>query len=147
MSLAFPDVTEPSTDVLPADVLKAIESRADVDSLGDLHARRRQLLQQIAPLIADYGPFGLWDAKRKRLLEALKIKARAALTEGGAKTTEAAIDATAHADEQYERFLDDSYKGKIDYINGDCELAEITERIASRLTELNVYNGELRLAR
>lgn len=131
---------------LPADELTALESRAEVDSLGDLHARRRQLMQQLAPLQALYGAFGLWDARRKQLLESLKVRARMELS-GDKKPTEAQIDAAAHADPQYERFLDDSYDAKVQYINLDTELSEIQERVRNRELALMAYAAELRLAR
>jgi len=133
-------------DSLAPDEVSALESRADVDSLGDLHARRRQLIQANAPLIALYGPFGLWDPKRKALLESLKVRARMALSQGG-KPTEAAIDAAAHADPQYEAFLDQSFVDKIAWIQADTELREIDERIRNRETALHVYGKELSLAR
>lgn len=134
-------------DELTADTLKAVESRAETDSLGDLHQRRRMLLEQLAPLSALYGNFGLWDARRKQLLEAMKVKHRMQLAQDGTKATEGLIDALAHADEQYERFLDDSYQSKIEFIKMDNELSEILERIESRNTELHVYGKELSLAR
>lgn len=134
-------------DELPADILKAVESRAETDSLGDLHQRRRMLLEQLAPLAALYGNFGLWDSRRKQLLEAMKVKHRMLLAQEGTKATEGLIDALAHADEQYERFLDDSYTSKIEYIKMDNELSELLERIESRNTELHIYGKELSLAR
>lgn len=137
----------PAVDELPADYLKAVESRAEVDALGDLHQRRRMLLEQLAPLAALYGNFGLWDSRRKQLLEAMKVKHRMTLAQEGTKATEAMIDAYAHADEQYERFLDDSYTSKIEFIKMDNELSELVERISSRETELHVYGKELSLAR
>lgn len=131
---------------LPADEMSALESRAEIDSLGDLHARRRQLMQQLAPLQATYGSFGMWDARRKALLESLKVRARMDLS-CEKKPTEAQIDAAAHADPQYERFLDDSYAAKIEYIHLDTELSEITERIRNRELALMAFTAEVRMAR
>ncbi len=133
-----------STTLAP-DQLSALEDRANVDGLGDLHARRRQLMLTLAPLKALHGPFGLFDDRRKRLLESLKIRARSTLAEAGAKATEGLVDATAYADPQYERFLDDAYQAKIDYLNAATELSEIEERIKSREIELLSYNAETRL--
>lgn len=131
---------------LPPDELSALESKAEADSLGDLHARRRQLMVSLAPLRALYGSFGLWDARRKRLLESLKIRARMELIgDNKPKPTEAQIDATAHADEQYARFLDDALTAKIEYLNLETEASELEERIRNREIVLRAYTAEARL--
>lgn len=135
---------------LPEDEVTALESRAEVDSLGDLHARRRQLMTQLAPLQALYGAFGLWDSRRKQLLESLKVRARMELSASGddkKKPPEAQIDAAAHADPQYERFLDDSYDAKVQFINLDTELSEIQERIRNRELAIMAFTAECRMAR
>jgi hypothetical protein len=127
--------------------LSALESRAEIDSLEDLHARRRHLLVQLAPLKALHGPFGTWDAKRKQILEALKIRHRVELQAKQEKTTEGLIDALAHADPQYERFLDESTAAKAEYLTLDNELTEIAERIEGRNAALYAYSSEVRLGR
>lgn len=133
---------------LAPDELSALESRAEVDALGDLHARRRAIMRNLAPLKALYGSFGLWDARRKQLIEAYKVKARMRLTTpDGKKPTETQIDAEAHADPEYERFLDNSLSARIDFLNMETELAEIEERVRSRELALMAYSAELRLAR
>lgn len=132
---------------LAADVLTTLEDRAQVDALGDLHARRRALLVTLAPLKALHGHNGIWDDKRKALLEAMKVKARMALTEAGQKATEGMVDAMAYADEQYASFIDDGIAARIDFINQQNELSEIEERIRSREIELLCYNSEAKLAR
>ena len=133
---------------LPADELRAVESRADTDALGDLHTRRRQLMITLAPLKALHGNFGLFDDRRKRMLESLKVRARQDLSKNTEKKpTEAQIDSAAYADPQYEAFLDQAYADKIDFINQSTELSELEERIRSRELELSVYSSELRLAR
>lgn len=127
--------------------LTALESRAEVDSLEDLHARRRHLLVQLAPLKALHGPFGTWDAKRKQLLEGLKVRHRMQLAAENTKATEGLIDALAHADPQYERFLDESTAAKAEYLTLDNELTEIAERIEGRNAALYAYSAEIKLGR
>lgn len=135
-------------DHLSADELSALESRADVDSLGDLQHRRRQLMITLAPLKAEHGAFGLFDDRRKRFLEGLKVRARMTLSAGREKKpTEAEIDATAYADPAYETFLDDAYEARIDFINQSTELADIEERIRSRELAIMAFTAEVRLAR
>jgi hypothetical protein len=140
-----PESREDAT--LPADEVRAIESRAEVDSLGNLQYRRRQIIDAYAPLKALYGPFGLFDDRRKRLLESLKVRARMALAADGGKVTEGIVDATAYADPQYEKFLDDAYAAKVQYIRMENELSEIQERISSREAELYFVGKEMGLTR
>lgn len=129
------------------DEVRPVEERAEVDSLGDLQARRRAVLVNLAPLKALHGHNGIWDDKRKALLEAMKVKHRMNANEAGVKVTDSAVEAAAYADEQYARFIDNGIAARIDYINLQNELDEITERIESRQTELLVYNSEVKLAR
>jgi hypothetical protein len=140
-------VSEAESHSLPADVVRAVEVRADVDSLGFLQAERRALLVNLNPLRALHGPGGKWDARRKSILDALKVKYRIAFAESGQKATDAAIDANAHADEQYLRFIEDGIAGHVEYLTLQNEYDDLTERIRSREVELICYNGELKLAR
>lgn len=127
--------------------MTALESRADLDSLTDLQQRRRGLLEQLAPLKALHGYNGVWDAKRKQLLEALKVKHRMQLSAEGTKATEGMIDALAHADDQYAQLLDAAERDKVEFIKLDNELTELEERIRNREFSLLAYNAEARLAR
>jgi len=123
----------------------ALEGRAQIASLEALHTQRRQLLITLAPLKALHGPGNLWDSKRKRLLEALKVRQRLGLMEKNVKVTDGAIEAMAYADEQYERFLDEGERSRIEYINQQNELDEITEKIQDRESCLYAYSAEARL--
>jgi len=124
-----------------------LEERAGVDVLDALHAQRRQLLITLAPLKALHGPGDLWDSKRKQMLEALKVRWRLKLMETGQKITDATVDAAAYADEQYERFIDQGERDRVDYITQQNRLNEIDERIRNREVSLLVYNSECKLAR
>jgi len=124
-----------------------LEERAGVDVLDALHAQRRQLLITLAPLKALHGPGDLWDSKRKQMLEALKVRWRLKLMETGQKITDATVDAAAYADEQYERFIDQGERDRVEYITQQNRLNEIDERIRNREVSLLVYNSECKLAR
>lgn len=137
----------PADVALPADEVRAVESRAECECLGDLQARRRVLLTTLAPLKALHGHNGLFDDKRKSMLEAMKVKARMALGESGAKITEGMVDAHAYADPQYERFIDTGITDRVEYIVQQNELTELEERIRSRELELLVFNSEIKLQR
>ncbi len=125
--------------------LSALETRADADSLEDLHARRRAILPEYAALRALHGGGGKWDNKRKALLEAMKIRARMELTKDGAKTTEAAVDALGHADDQYVAFVDRGIEDATRFVVLETEISEIEEKIRNREIALSVYGKEVSL--
>lgn len=144
MSEALPVIDWPeATD----DSRTPLEARAEIDALQALHARRRAIVAALAPLRALHGMNGCWDAKRKQLLEACKVRARMLLQQKNEKTTESYIDALGHTDSQYERFLDESIQAKIEWVLKENEMAELTDLIRNRETCLNAYNAELKLAR
>lgn len=124
-----------------------LEDRADVDPLLVLHEKRRDLLVELAPLKAMHGNFGLYDAKRKALVEAMKVRARMRLQANGGKVTDAIIDAEAHCDEQYTRWLDEQMADKVRFIQLESELDAIAELIRNRELSLQVFNSEVKLAR
>lgn len=126
---------------------KPLEARAEVDSLEALHNERRQLMLTLAPLKAVHGPFGLFDHRRKSMVEAMKVKARLRLSQMGTKATEAMIDAEGHEDAQYVQFLDQMERDKIAYLHQQTQLDEIDEKIRSREIEIMAYNSELKLGR
>lgn len=127
--------------------LSALESRADIDSLEDLHARRRQILPEYAALRALHGPGGKWDAKRKALLEATKIRARMVCDAEQKKTTEGLIDAMAHGDDQYVAFVDEGIVSATRYVELETSVTEIEERIRNREFSILAYNSEIKLGR
>jgi hypothetical protein len=124
-----------------------LEGRAGIRSLDALHAERRQLLNILAPLQALHGAGDLWDAKRKQLLEALKVRQRLTLLEQGQKVTEGLVDAMAYADAQYATFLDQGERDRIEYITLRNRYNEIEEQIRDREFSLLAYNSEIKLAR
>lgn len=125
--------------------MTALEDRADVASLEALHAERRTLLKEYARLKALHGPNGKWDAKRKAMLEAMKIRARMELTERGEKITEDKVDAYGHADEQYVAFVDRGIEDATRFVELDNQITEIEERIRNREIALSVYGKEVSL--
>ena len=124
-----------------------LESRAEVDALDTLHGRRRTLLADLAPLRAMHGAFGMFDPKRKALVESMKVRARLRLTETGGKVTDAIIDAEAHCDPQYQRWLDEQLTEKVQYIQLEAQYDELVELIRNREISLQVFNAEIRFQR
>lgn len=127
--------------------LTELESRAEVDSLDDLQQRRRKLVTDNARLIALYGPFGLFDARRKSYVEAQKVVARQELAAAGQKTTDGAVESEAYGSRAYQDFLDRSLEDRVAYLLVDTELSEIAEKIKNRESALYLYGAEARLAR
>lgn len=123
-----------------------LEQRAGIASLEELQTRRRLLIERNTKLFALHGSFGHYDDHRKRMLEALKVKARMDLSVGQEKKpTEAQIDSTAYGSEEYGRFIDQALSEKIDYLKIATEIDEIQEAIRSRELELTAYSRELAL--
>ncbi len=123
-----------------------LEGRAGIASLEELQTRRRLLIERNTKLFALHGSFGHYDDHRKRMLEALKVKARMDLSVGQEKKpTEAQIDSTAYGSEEYGRFIDQALSEKIDYLKIATEIDEIQEAIRSRELELTAYSRELAL--
>jgi hypothetical protein len=147
MRLPTYEPESPQDATLPADEVRAIEQRAEVDCLGALKAQRRQLLVNLAPLKALHGHNGIWDDKRKQMLESMKVQARMALTDTGQKVTEGAVESMAYADELYANFIDKGIAARVEYITLQNEADEIAERIRSREIELLCFNSEAKLAR
>lgn len=143
MGIQFPEVIAPAFHEKSAD----LEDRAGVDSMEKLHDARRGLLEQLAPLKALHGHNGLFDDKRKQMLESCKVKARLKITMDGGKVTEGAVDSLAYADEQYARYLDNGYDDRINCIRLQNEVDELNERIRGREIELLCFNSEAKLAR
>jgi hypothetical protein len=138
----------PYDEPVPTSVLTELEARAQTRSLDALHHERRVLLEQLAPLKALHGHNGMFDDKRKQMLEAMKVKHRISFqTATGQRPTDAAIEALAYDDKSYLEFIDAGISARIDYIRMQNELDEINEKIRSREIELLAYNSELRLAK
>jgi hypothetical protein len=131
---------------LPMPEPSDLEERAGVASLEELQTRRRLLIERNTKLFALYGNFGMYDDHRKRMVEALKVKARMELSAGREKKpTEAEIDAAAYGSEEYGRFIDSALSEKIDYLKIATEIDEIQELIRSRELELTAYSREISL--
>jgi hypothetical protein len=138
--------TAPATETWSGD-LTGLESRADLDSLEDLHAQRRQLLPEYAALRALHGTFGKWDARRKQMLAAIYVSVRMDAQAKGEKTTEAYLDALARADERYARLIDEGIDGATRFVELDTQMSEVMEKIRNRELAMSTYTAEVRLGR
>jgi hypothetical protein len=125
------------------ELMTDMEQKAEIDSLDALHAKRRQLLPEYSALKALHGQNGKYDLRRKNRLEAAKIQARMDMEKEGAKITEAAVDARAHTDAGYEKFIEDGITAGTRFIVVENDMNEINERIENRLSMLYAYGREV----
>lgn len=127
----------------------ALESRADVDNLDALQAKRRALVKQYAPLAARFkgGAIAGSDAARKRH-RALVAK-RILLTQfkDQKEPSEAALERMANADVEHIAFCDKLEADFSRFILLENDIAEVTEQIRNREECLRVYRAELTLER
>lgn len=130
---------------MTAPPLDPIHVRAGVESLEALHDRRRQLVSESARLTALYGPFGMWDAKRKQVLALCDLKVRDEALGREEKLTEAKVDTLAHAHPEYQAFLSRSVEEKAAWLVLENDLSDLNDRIRSRETELNFVRQEMGL--
>lgn len=124
-----------------------LENRADIDSLDQLHEQRRTLLIELAPLRAMHGSFGMYDARRKALVSAMKVKVRLSLAERGGKITDDIVDAEAHVEKQYTDWLDEQLTDKVAWVRLETEYDTLCEKIKNRELSLLAFNAEARLQR
>lgn len=134
-------------DFLTAVQMTALETRAEVESLESLHDERRQLVRTLAPLKAQHGSYGMFEARRKQMSRACMVRARMTIIKRGEKPTEAMVEAEGLCDPQFVAFLDQAERDRIEFITQQTQLDELEERIRNREIALQCYNGELRLGR
>lgn len=128
---------------------KALESRAEVDSLEALQDERRQLLPRYATLAAKFkgGNSASADTKRKqhRALVMKRIRLNMELPKDGKEPSEALLERLANADLEHIAYCDTMEREFTEYVLLDYKLTEIKERIESRTVELYCYNGEMKM--
>lgn len=150
---------------------KALEHRAEVDSLEALQQQRRNLLKDYAPLAAKFkgGATAGTDAARKRhralVAKRILVELRQAFEKGptmlpSKKTigliglmvpsvfdepSETALERMANADTEHIAYCDKLENEYTRFIVLENDIQEVNEKIRSREVELYCYNGELRL--
>lgn len=150
-----------ATYAQPTPLPKALEMRAEVDSLEVLQQRRRDLLKEYAPLAAKFkgGATAGTDASRKRhrALVAKRIlvqmeqdwsaKAKPGVIAVGEfkAPAETALERMANADTEHIAFCDKLESDYTRFILLENDIQEINEKIRSREVELYSYNAELRM--
>lgn len=149
------------TDGSIALTAKALEMRAEVDSLEALQHKRRELMKEYAPLAGKFkgGATAGTDAARKRhrALVAKRIlveqqQAWDAKAKPGAiavgpwkEPSEAALERQANADTEHIAFCEKLEKDYTRFIILENDIQEVNEKIRSREVELYSYSAELRM--
>lgn len=123
-----------------------LERRADVDAIERLHDERRRLYKENAKIIALYGPFGIFDDRRKQILESIKVRIRYERRDQKPRASNDEIDSAAHADPRYEKFLNEALDEKIMYLRVWNRISEINELVQNRAIALSAYKAELKLS-
>lgn len=139
---------------------KALEHRAEVDSLEVLQHQRRQKMQEYAPLAGKFkgGATAGTDAARKRhralvakrILNDMKEKWGKTLKPGEVvgiwkEPAETALERMANADIEHIAFCEKLESDYTRFILLENDIQEINEKIRSREVELYSYNAELRM--
>jgi hypothetical protein len=128
---------------------KAVESRAEVDCLEELQAKRREIIEHYAPLAVRFqgGNTRLIDAIRKQHRAIVSKKILSELPAGSKEPSEVALERMANAHPDHIAFVEGIESDGVAYIQMQNAITEIEEKIQSRQTEMNIYNTEIKLAR
>lgn len=107
-----------------------LEATVGVEPIESLQADRRQIIEELAPLRAKYGPGGTWDAQRKAHRSAVANALGLAIhKETGKKPSEAELERLAAGDERVQTWLDDAEKEMAEYFKLEIRATELTELI------------------
>lgn len=123
-------------------VVARVEDRVGVDRLEELHAKRRELIAQAAPLRARYDDrvFDMW---RKTQLASIAMKIRGLAVEEGKKVTEASIEESAHADPKYVDIITQAIADRAKLQELENQITEIQERIVRDTALIGYARTEL----
>jgi hypothetical protein len=127
----------------------AVESRADVDSLDALQAKRRALVKQYAPLAAKFkgGTTAGSDSARKRHRALVAKRILQSMSRDEKAPAETALERMANADLEHIEFCEKLESDFARFILIENDIADVTEQIRNREECLRVYRAELGLER
>lgn len=104
-----------------------LETRAGLDDLSALHAKRDTLVKAASNLYARFGPFGTAEARRKSALALAAMQVREAATE---RMTEKAIEDASRNHPTYLAYLDEMEEGRATWLIMENKIQSITDVIA-----------------
>lgn len=108
------------------------ESAHGMEPLADLHAERDRIAAEYAGLRPLFGPAKMWEHQRKALLALIELELREGWTRNEVtkdlKLTESAVDAAAHVDPRYTKFLNDGIAGATRFEVLSVQMGNLEER-------------------
>lgn len=123
-----------------------LEAKAGLLSLDELHARRRMIMRELAPLQALHGRSGVWDAHRRQLRGAIAAELRAGWRkEEWGSPTKDAVEDRACADPRYVQAIEAGQKAVVRMIQLETQALEIQEAIKDRESTIWAWGSEARL--
>jgi hypothetical protein len=161
MATALAPEKKPFINKLVSNPARAeIESKATIESLELLHYERRQAIDDLAPLELLFGSGGdRWESMRARHRDGIAKLILAELEQAwNAKAIPGKIAVgpfkppgveelkrMANSDSRHVKFCDEQEGKYVLYMHAKNRVAEIEDRIQSRLAELGYVRAELRL--
>lgn len=131
----------PSLDAAPTD----LELRANVESLEQLHAERREIIKKLAPLALLYGSGGdRAEAQRRQHRDVIGKMLREELPDGK-DLAQNRIEALANSDSRHLQFCEELKDRYIEYRHWEIALQEVQERIEDRKAAMYYLSNEARL--
>lgn len=127
--------------------LAAVEARVGTESFEALVAERAKVQSDMREVEALYGPYGLWDERRRALRGAIADEIRVAAKDANTKVTEALVEDAACNDPRYQRALDEAFHGKVKYLTLSQRIRELEDRLKNRDILLRVHIAEAGLSR
>ena len=129
--------------------MTALESRADVDNLDALQAKRRALVKVYAPLAAKFkgGTTAGSDSARKRHRALVAKRILQTMARDEKAPAEAALERMANADIEHIAFCEKLEADFTRFIIIENDIDDVSEQIRNREECLRVYRAELGLAR
>jgi chorismate mutase len=101
----MPDTIHTGGQLPPASPMAVMEAKMGLEPIENLLDERQRLVDQVADLRAQFGPYGLFDAQRKIELSQIRQRIRLQALRDKIKMSNDAVDDAAHADEAYVAFI------------------------------------------
>lgn len=127
--------------------ITALESRAEIDNLFALQAKRRAIVAEMAPLAAKFkgGTTAGSDSARKRHRALVAKSLLADWPKDEKPPAENALERMANADIRHIEFCEKLEEQFTKYVILENDRDDITEQIDNRIECLRSYRAELRL--
>jgi chorismate mutase len=101
----MPDIIRTGGQLPPASPMAVMEVKMSIEPIENLLDERARLVEQVAELRAQFGPFGVFDHQRKIQLAQIRQSIRLRAQQDRIKLSNDAVDDMAHAHEDYTAFI------------------------------------------